>query len=127
MWRAITTRKLPWIVPRLIPVAAVVFGVSCSTDPDTEPTADDLKYGAFDVCTQFVKDRLKSPGTAEFPNEFEDDGEVVTTNVGDVYTVQSHVDSQNTFGGVVQTAFTCEVRHVDGTQWKLVDLQLAER
>jgi hypothetical protein len=104
------------------------MAMGCSSEPE-EATGDDLKYGAFDVCTQFVKERLRSPGSAEFPNEFEDDGEVVFTNDpadADVWTVTSHVDSQNGFGALLQSDFVCQVRHVDGTQWRLVDLNIAE-
>ena len=46
-------------------------------DPAT--SANDVEWGAFDVCRNFVRDRLVSP--ASFPNFFEDDGAVI----GDVY------------------------------------------
>ncbi|HMG42150.1 MAG TPA: hypothetical protein VK611_12510 [Acidimicrobiales bacterium] len=115
MWRAVTA------------AAGFILLSACSSTADEEPTADDIKYGAFDVCTQFVKDRLLSPGSAEFPNEFEDDGEVIITSVADEYTVVSHVDSENGFGALLQTPFSCKVRHVEGTRYRLVDLQLDER
>lgn len=86
------------------------------------PSTEDIRYGAFDVCTKFVKDQLKAQSTAEFPNEFEDDGEVIITRDGNVWTVDSQVDSENSFGGMVTTPFVCVVRHTGGTGYRLVDL-----
>lgn len=109
-------------------VLAIVSGLSGdgggSDGADDAPSADELDAGAFDVCTQFVKDRLKSPSTAKFRNFYEDDGEVVVTHAADTYTVSSTVDSENGFGAMLRSTFRCEVRHVSGTSWRLVDLQI---
>lgn len=86
---------------------------------------EDREYGAFDVCQQFVKDRLRSPASAEFRNFFEDDGEVVVTGTGDgPYTVRSSVDSQNGFGAMLRSDFTCTVSYAGDSDWRLVDLSL---
>lgn len=87
-------------------------------------SAEDLEYGAFDVCTNFVKDRLRAPSTAEFRNYFEDDGEVVVTGGPDTYVVTSSVDSENGFGAMLRSTFVCQVEHVAGTRWMLVDLSI---
>lgn len=89
-------------------------------------SSDDIEYGAFDVCTQFVKDRLRAPATASFRNYFEDDGEVVVTGGPTVFTVRSSVDSENGFGAKIRSNFVCEVRHTGGESFRLVDLQLVE-
>ena len=107
------------VVILLVPIAFLV-----NTGKD-EPDAEDLRYGAFDVCTQFVKDRLRAPATAEFPNQFEDDGEVTITHTGETYTVVSQVDSENGFGALLTTPFNCVVRHTSGDNWRLVDLNMA--
>ena len=108
------------VLALLIPMA--LLASAGKNDPDT----DDLEYGAFDVCTQFVKDRLRAPATAEFPNQFEDDGEVRITHTGETYTVVSQVDSENGFGALLTTPFTCVVRHTSGDNWRLVDLNMLE-
>lgn len=89
---------------------------------------DDQEYAAFDICTEFVKDRLKSPGSASFRNYFEDDGEVDVAGSGlGPYTVTSTVDSENSFGAELRIPFVCTVSNPDGDdRWVLDDLQLVE-
>lgn len=117
------------IATKRVAALAVVVALGAAACSSAEDSAEnDLQYAAFDVCTQFVKDRLRAPGTAEFPNQFEDDGEVtMTPRGGDEWRVVSHVDSENAFGGVVQSNFTCDVEHVGGDEWRLVNLDLVER
>ncbi len=109
------------LITLVILAAVVVWAFATSDD---EPSGDDLEFAAFDVCTQFVKDQLRAPSTASFPNFVEDDGEVVVTSTGDYYTVRSQVDSENGFGATLTHRFTCEVRHTDDTRFVLVDLQI---
>lgn len=82
--------------------------------------------GAFDVCKKFVKQRLKAPATAQFSDYFDGDGEVSVSRSEADYTVTSHVDAQNGFGALLQTAFTCEVTRVDEDTFRLVNLDLDE-
>lgn len=88
--------------------ALVAFGDSSDSAVDAQT-----------MCEEFVKDRLKSPGTAEFS------GETAEPDPADerTYTVTGAVDSQNTFGGVVRNNFTCTVRlRDDGDTWDLKSL-----
>lgn len=105
-------------------VVALIVALSLSDGSDDEPEGDDLRAGAFDVCTQFVEDRLRAPGSASFPNQFQDDGEVSITGGPEVFTVRSHVDAENGFGGEVRTPFVCQVRHTGGDNFSLIDLSL---
>lgn len=92
-----------------------------STDPEL------MELSAFNVCKDFVKDRLRAPGTASFRNFFEDDGEVQVSGTGSgPYTVRSSVDSENGFGANVRTNFVCEVRNTGGENWRLVNLNVLE-
>lgn len=113
---------------RMLTVVAVAgLLLSGCSSGDDEPSAEDLRYGAFDVCQEFVKARLKAPGTAKFRNYFEDDGEVVVTGSGQgPYTVRSSVDSENSFGASLRSNFTCTVRNVEGERWRLVDVVIDE-
>ena len=108
----------------------VVIVVGCTAlggGDDDSPSATDLKAGAFDVCTQFVEDRLKAPGTAKFRNYFQDDGEVIVTGIGEgPYTVRSSVDAQNGFGAEIRTDFVCTVNHTGDGNWRLANLSLDE-
>lgn len=102
-------------------VAIVLVGVACSDTSESE----DMNYAAFDICTKFVKDRLKAPSSAKFRNFFEDDGEVTVTGSGDgPFVVRSTVDSENSFGAQIRGDFVCTVRNTGDSNWRLVDLQL---
>jgi len=108
---------------RLGLVLAVVFVMGCA---GAEDEAGDRRYAAFDVCTQFVEDRLKAPGTAKFRNYFQHDGEVTVTGGPSEFTVVSTVDSENSFGASLRASFTCTVRTANGTNFNLVALDLDE-
>jgi hypothetical protein len=103
----------------IVLLAAVTFTAGCGDD-----SAVDEDWGAFNVCTQFVEQRLKAPGTAKFRNFYQDDGEVTVTQAGDVFTVVSSVDSENGFGASLRTEFTCTVTSLGGGNWQLEGLDL---
>jgi hypothetical protein len=75
------------------------------------------KSGAEVACQNFVEARLKSPGTADFSG-------TDAFGTGDMWTVSGAVDSQNSFGGVVRTTYTCNVTHTTGDRWQLDSLTL---
>lgn len=75
------------------------------------------EYGARDVCQQFVEDRLKSPGSADFSSE------EATENSDGSWTVTGDVDSDNSFGASIRNSYTCKVRHTTGERWKLLDMK----
>lgn len=83
---------------------------------------------AFVQCQSFVKDRLKSPATADFPTlNFQ-----AFPRGENIYAIRSYVDSQNTFGATIRTNFFCEVEwngKDDAAQgnWNLLQLELKER
>lgn len=84
---------------------------------------DDLAAGAYDVCKQFVEQRLTSPGTAEFPDFYDDDDEVrVAILRNEDYRVNSQVDSENGFGALLRSFFECRVAYTGDDQWQLVDI-----
>lgn len=88
---------------------------------DGTDTASDASPGmAFEMCKDFVKDRLKAPSTATFRNFYQDDGEVSATGFGDgPYRIVSTVDSENGFGAKIRSTFSCTVSHTGGGNWRL--------
>lgn len=92
--------------------------VSASILFPEEPEADDGdRYSAHAVCADFTRDRLKSPGSADFP-EYNDRG-VTIRSVGRRYTVTSFVDSDNSFGASLRLQFTCIVTYNGDSSWNL--------
>lgn len=75
------------------------------------------EYGARDVCEQFVKDRLKSPSSADF-------SDTQTTGSGDHWTVTGSVDSENSFGAMIRNTYVCEVEHTSGDNWRAVSVDV---
>jgi hypothetical protein len=78
-------------------------------------------------CQNFVKDRLKSPGSAEFPFL-----EHTIKDLGNqTFEVVSYVDSQNSFGALLRTYYTCRIQYVgsdtdqnsDRRFWNLLNLE----
>jgi hypothetical protein len=86
-----------------------------------EAWAKGSKSGAWNVCSQFVKDRLKAPASADFA-EYRDEGTSVT-KTGKTYTVIGYVDAENSFGANIRTNYVCTVRYQSGRTYRLVDLQ----
>ena len=106
----------------LILVGLVVVG---SLMPrDSADVERDRKIEAYVMCENFVKDRLRSPASAEFPGSRE--ATIQPVSEGD-YEVSAYVDSQNGFGAMIRTRFTCTVKPLPNDKWRLVDLKIGDQ
>ena len=112
-------------------VCAIAFGgciafiSSSGDDTDSAPSVDQLQYGAYGACKDFVKQALKAPATASFPDYWDRDGEIDVVGSATDFTVRSHVDAENSFGAALRTPFTCKVATTDeGAHYRLVDLDV---
>lgn len=76
---------------------------------------------AQETCHHFVKDDLKSPGSARF--EKYNDAKVSIE--GETRTVEGFVDSENGFGALLRTHYRCVIRD-EGDSYTLVDLTYDE-
>lgn len=88
------------------------------------------KADAWIMAQKFVKDRLRSPGTASFGGLFTDhqDSQSVVEDLGNGhFRVDAWVDSQNAFGGVVRSYFTCELEMVGDDRWQATRVDIRER
>lgn len=110
-----------------------VFLATGSTDSNNsgpkDPNAwktEDNKSMAYIMMEDFVKNRLKSPSTAEFPGVFDGKLDHVTSLGGQKYRIASYVDAQNTFGGTMRTRFIGEIQQVSDNEWRLISLNLLE-
>lgn len=100
-----------WIVTVVVAVlviGGIVTGTSFGGSTDDEgPDA----VGAQVACQDRVKTALKSPATAEFS------GVKAVPQGGNTWTVRGAVDSQNSFGALLRSTFTCVAQSDDGETW----------
>jgi hypothetical protein len=116
---------------RALIIVTVVLGcgVVAASSSDSTVTSDngqkvsDSRAGAFDVCKQFVEERLKSPGSAKWRDPY--GNQVTYTGDGNgPITVNASVDSQNGFGALLRSDYTCTVTKAGGNNWHLDHLHL---
>jgi hypothetical protein len=85
---------------------------SCGeTDPNSDTNARVMVW-------QFVESKLKDPGSAEFGPC------VMSKTASGSWSTDSYVDANNSFGGTLRTNFHCEVKHVSGDTWNLIELTM---
>jgi hypothetical protein len=105
----------------LVFLVLVAWLFNAITGGRTSSSPSARRVDAFVMCNQFVKDRLRSPASADFASVT---SAVINQVSGDEWTVQSHVDSQNGFGAMLRTKFTCTLKPAGGDRWQLVDLKI---
>ncbi|WP_299116853.1 hypothetical protein [uncultured Winogradskyella sp.] len=93
-------------------VAVIILAAMCSDNSDKSnkdytPTSwDALRYSQ-----EKIKGLLKSPSTAEFPSISEKAKHV--SGSYPTFTINSWVDSENGFGAMIRSNYSCEVYYVD--------------
>lgn len=92
----------------------VIWAFYASVDGGDSPEAQ--RVGAVTACEDFIEDRLRAPGSAKHPRNT---GQ--SSKAGNVFTVNSWVDSDNSFGASLRTTYRCVIR-LDGDTWKLQSL-----
>lgn len=70
----------------------------------SENITDDEKNICWHLATETVKSNLKSPSDANFPPSY-NSGEVSITKSGNIYTVNSWVESENSYGANLRKRF----------------------
>ena len=97
-------------VPGLIIIVLVSgFGI-WRMSGETEPQKKINDASAYVQCKNFVRERLRSPATADFPFM-----EYTSWDMGnDTWVVKSHVDSQNGLGAMIRSNWHCKVQYVGG-------------
>ena len=113
------------VVPSAI-LCVMGFLATGSIDDSNESDA----FDAWVMAQEFVKDRLKSPGSASFGSVLKDyqDPKDCVSELGDGrFRCRGWVDAQNTFGGLVRTNFDCVIRHDKDGKWYLESIELLNR
>jgi len=105
-----------------------IMVVTCIVNmPEEDPNAwktEDNKIMAYIMIEDFVKQRLKSPGTAEFPGVLDGKIDHVTALGNQTYRIISYVDAQNSFGAMIRTKFIGEIKQTSDVRWQLISLNL---
>jgi uncharacterized protein involved in type VI secretion and phage assembly len=83
--------------------------------------SDAAKQHAFTASKSLVRDRLKSPSTADFPWY---DKSFVTHRGKGLFEVNAYVDAQNSFGATLRNRYTCILTTKAKDDWRgLCDLK----
>jgi len=85
---------------------AVIPAACASGASDDTPS----KYEVQAVCEEWVKKQLKAPGTAKFSDHATSGGPIS-------WTVTGSVDAENSFGALLRSSWTCDIR-LDGDTWR---------
>ena len=93
----------------IMAVLAVIlfFSVkSCfSSEEDPLKKEKDLKIKAITLSQYCVKEKLKSPASADFPVDL-NHVKIITDSL---FVINSYVDAQNSFGATIRTNYRCTV------------------
>lgn len=110
--------KSGYITTILLIAVIAAFGVAINRYQNNERkyAAEDrekakkerLIRNAFEISKKEMKHQLKSPSTAKFASEFDDESKY-QINDDESIIIRSYVDAQNTFGATVRTYFKCTV------------------
>lgn len=73
----------------------------------------DLIY-AYNSCISFVKDKLKSPSSAVFPDTRHKVEHTIYEG-SNTYSIESYVESKNSFGVMTRTGFSCTIHFENGS------------
>ena len=80
---------------------------------------DNENLEAYVYSQQIVEEHLKSPSSADFQT-FSDN---LVNQSGNIYTINSYVDSQNSLGVNLRSQYTCQLRYENGLFY-LIDLKI---
>ncbi len=103
-----------------------IVGLFTESEPEQNTPSKPNGYTAFYQSQYYVKQQLKSPSTAKFPNPL-NNRELLGVDLGEgKFRVSAYVDSQNSFGVVMRNRYTCTligIETVDGNKWILESME----
>jgi hypothetical protein len=99
----------------------VLVGAILVLMPKTETRREDTDdTAAYVMAKQFIRERLKAPGSAEFPSQVWNEGEVHKTKLANgSYRVSAWVEAQNSFGAKLRSNWTCELKRESADSWQV--------
>lgn len=79
---------------------------SCDKESSIPKKKEFSNFDALYDSQQFVKKKLKAPSTAEFPYEAQS---TIMKENDTTFTIISYVDSQNGFGAMLRSNYSCKI------------------
>lgn len=90
-------------------VVMTIFLTACGSGSSNDPEDDFNKLIAYEYAEEFVKQKLKDPESATFPESTEKLKHIKHLG-GFKYEIVSWVKGENELGGTVKKDFTCVLR-----------------
>lgn len=110
-------------------IAVLLAGCGEGT-PEQRDLSDCKPRNVYDIATQFVERRLKSPSTADF-GPFSDAKVTSLTpeqNTACKFLVEGYVDAQNGFGAMIRNQFIVTLSKVKGQgSWNAQKVEVLSR
>lgn len=108
-------------------LSLVMWTYNSLSAPGDKNAQTDYSAMAHIKCNDYVKERLKAPGSADFPF-FADRATKISDNH---YIIESHVEAQNSFGAKLRQDYYCDIELVgeysgSNNSWSLKELRLKE-
>lgn len=114
-------------------IYSIIFGIlliwiiiaiaTCGGDNEIKtPKSEVTNTRAWQIAKDMVRDKLKSPSTADFP--WAEDGYRIEKD--SIITIQGHVDSQNSFGAMIRMNFIIKMQYKGGDwadRWNWQELE----
>ena len=110
-----------WVVASLVVIG--VIGAIVDSSSKTNKKSAGNESDAYLMARAFVRERLKAPSTAEFPPLSE--ARVWQTPDKKWHAV-AYVDSQNSFGAMIRTPWSCTVWPIGNDKWEVANIVLYE-
>ena len=107
----ISLKKALVIVAGIWIIVFLLWGLNRMLDNnDSSDDYDYLNSTCYYYSQRLVKEKLKSPKSAEFPSYSDN----FAKRSGDTVTITAYVDAQNSFGATIRTDYVATIKIKDG-------------
>ena len=103
-------------------IVIVIISALVGSCGDNKKEPENIRLTVFLWSEIEVKNNLKSPTTAKFPLDYEN---MVSDMGNNNFKVSSYVDSQNGFGAIIRTYYTCDVQYISKENCLVSNLQFS--
>lgn len=88
-----------------------------------DPSEGGNETMAFVMCQKPITNQLRSPSSSIFPN-LGTSGVSSTHLGGGTYLVVGYVDSQNGFGAMLRSEWSCKIKENQDKTWSAIDFEI---